>query len=275
MIELPESLTLAKQLNETIQGKTIAEVDAEHTRHSFAWYVGDPKEYDEKIAGKVIGKATGIGSMVEIEVEDYRFVVGDGANVRYFPAGKKLPDRYQTRITFEDDSSMICTVQMYGAMFLFRPVEYDNFYYWVGKEKPMPGTKEFDYEYFCSLREGVSEKLSVKAFLATEQRIPGLGNGVLQDILLKAGLHPKRKLFTLEEADWKRAYDAVLSVLEEMTAAGGRDTEKDLFGCVGGYQTKLSKKNVGGYCPLCGSPIEKQAYMGGTVYVCPACQPLT
>lgn|GEM_PF-2077218 len=30
-----------------------------------------------------------------------------------------------------------------------------------------------------------------KAFLATEQRIPGLGNGVLQDILWTARIHPK------------------------------------------------------------------------------------
>jgi hypothetical protein len=30
------------------------------------------------------------------------------------------------------------------------------------------------------------KKLSLKALLATEQRIPGLGNGVLQDILFKA-----------------------------------------------------------------------------------------
>jgi len=40
---------------------------------------------------------------------------------------------------------------------------------------------------------------SIKFLLATEQRIPGLGNGVLQDILFKAKIHPKRKVADLSE----------------------------------------------------------------------------
>jgi formamidopyrimidine-DNA glycosylase len=43
--------------------------------------------------------------------------------------------------------------------------------------------------------------LSAKAFLATEQRIPGLGNGVLQDILFTAGIHPKRKMAAISEEE--------------------------------------------------------------------------
>lgn len=46
-------------------------------------------------------------------------------------------------------------------------------------------------------------KLSVKAVLATEQRIPGLGNGVLQDILFNAKINPKRKIGSL--ADFEKS----------------------------------------------------------------------
>ena len=68
----------------------------------------------------------------------------------------------------------------------------------VAKSKPSPLSKEFDEAYFEELSlANELQKLSVKAFLATEQRIPGLGNGVLQDILWKAKLHPKRKMNTL------------------------------------------------------------------------------
>jgi formamidopyrimidine-DNA glycosylase len=45
------------------------------------------------------------------------------------------------------------------------------------------------------------QKLSLKAALATEQRIPGLGNGSLQDILWQAHLHPKRKTNTLSDEE--------------------------------------------------------------------------
>lgn len=279
MIEIPESVIIARQLNETVKGKKIMEVQAAHTPHSFAWYTGDPAAYAGIMEGKVIGQATGIGSMIEVELlgdekpeDKYSFVVGDGANLRYFAADAKLPERYQTGITLEDGSKLICTVAMYGAMFLIQPAVYDNFYYQVAKEKPFPGTEGFDYEYFISLREELSGKASVKEFLATHQRIPGLGNGVLQDILLKAGLHPKHKIGTLQESDWRRMYEAVVSVLNEMTSLGGRNTEKTLFGEAGGYQTMLSKKTVGKPCPYCGNIIQKANYLGGTVYFCPECQ---
>lgn len=276
MIEIPESIIIARQLNETVKGKRIVEVQAAHTPHSFAWYEGEPSGYAQVMEGKSIGRATGIGSMIEIELDGgtdrYSFVVGDGANLRYFAPYTKLPERYQTGIMLEDGSHLICTVAMYGSMFLIQPDFYDNFYYLVAKKKPFPGTDNFDYEYFTSLRKELSGKTSIKEFLATHQRIPGVGNGVLQDILLKAGLHPKHKIGTLQEKDWLRIYEAVVSVLEEMTCLGGRDTEKTLFGELGGYRTMLSKKTVGKPCPFCGNIIQKASFLGGTVYFCPHCQ---
>lgn len=272
MIEIPECITIARQLNDTVKGKKIVEVETEHTGHSFAWYHGDPAAYAGQMEGRRIGTAVGIGSMVEIELGEISFVVGDGTNIRYYEPGRKLPERYQMRITLEDESSLVCTVAMYGSLFLIDPETYDNPYYLVAKEKPLPVTEDFDYEYFKELREDVSGRNSIKEFLATKQRIPGLGNGVLQDILLEAGLHPKRKLNTLMEPDWKRMYEAVKKIPAQMLAAGGRNTEKDLFDNPGGYQTKLSKKTVGGPCPYCGNLIQKMNYLGGTVYYCPYCQ---
>ncbi len=274
MLEIPESATLARQLNETVKGKRIADAEAEHTKHGFAWYEGDPSAYARIMRGKQIGESMGIGSMVEIALSPWCLLLGDGVNLRYFPPGKKLPDRYQMRITLEDGASLICTLQMYGAMLLTEPATYDNPWYLAAKERPLPVTEEFDYAYFSKLREGLAGKTSVKEFLATHQRIPGLGNGVLQDILLEAGLHPKRRIQTLDEADWRRMYEAVVRVLKEMLAAGGRDTEKTLFAEPGGYAVRLSRKTVGKPCPYCGSTIEKASYLGGTVYFCPFCQPL-
>ena len=281
MIEIPESITIARQLNESVKGKKIMQAEAVHTPHGFAFYTGDADFYSKVMEGKIIGEAIGIGSMVEIGLDDsdgreeegkYSFVVGDGTNIRLYLPGEKLPQRYQTKLTLEDDSALVCTVQMYGSMILIEPDVYDNFYYQAALQKPLPGTEEFDYEYFCSLNEGLSGNMSVKAFLATEQRIPGLGNGVLQDILFLSGLHPKRKIGTLREIQWKKLYETVVDTIGKMTAAGGRNAEKDLYGEKGGYQTLLSKMTVGKPCKYCGNIIQKANYLGGTVYFCPGCQ---
>ncbi len=292
MLEIPESLTIAGQLNETVQGKRIVEVEAAHTPHSFAWYSGEPGFYSEVMEGREIGVSVGIGSMVEIalgpkhpkmvhlkcgvsEAENsrkYSFIAGDGATIRYFEPGQPLPERYQTRITLEDGSSVICTIRMYGSMSLVQPEVFDNPYYLAAKKKPLPNTKNFTYSYFRGLFDEVSGTMSMKAFLATQQRIPGLGNGVLQDILLEAGLHHKRKIGSLTEVQRRRIYDTVVETLRKMTAGGGRDTEKDLFGKAGGYHTLLSQRAAGRPCPYCGTEIRKANYLGGTVYFCPTCQ---
>ena len=114
--------------------------------------------------------------------------------------------------------------------------------------------------------------MSAKAFLATEQRIPGLGNGVLQDILHKARIHPKRKVETLTDGEREPLFHSVKSTLKEMTAQGGRDTTRDLFSKPGGYRTRLSQITVDKPCPVCGGMIVKQPYMGGSIYFCDGCQ---
>lgn len=43
MIEIPEALTLADQINNTIREKNIVNAIAAHTPHKFAWYHGDPQ----------------------------------------------------------------------------------------------------------------------------------------------------------------------------------------------------------------------------------------
>lgn len=118
------------------------------------------------------------------------------------------------------------------------------------------------------------QKLSAKAFLATEQRIPGLGNGVLQDILYNAGIHPKRKIMKLSDKEIQALFHSVKNTLKEMAQKGGRDTEKDLFGRPGGYATKMSKNTLHQSCSRCGSVIKKETYLGGSIYYCEGCQPI-
>ncbi len=273
MIELPESIALASQLNETIRGKRITNVTAAFTPHKFAWYHGDPQKYHELLSGKVIEKANGIGSMVEILAEDAVILFGDGVGLRIHNENEQKPLKHQMLIEFEDSSAVSAVVQMYGGLMCFRGGEFDNKYYRVAKEKPSPLSDQFDKKYFEGMLSSQDmQKLSAKAFLATEQRIPGLGNGVLQDILYIAGIHPKRKINTLKEDDKDRLFGSIRETLAEMAFKGGRDTEKDLFGCPGGYLTCLSKNTLDKPCTACGGTIRKESYMGGSIYYCEGCQ---
>jgi formamidopyrimidine-DNA glycosylase len=273
MIEIPEATVLARQIDETLKGKRIADAEANHTPHGFAWYSGDPKTYGGRLKGRTVTGAHVFSGNVRIETDGMTLLIS--TPIRYHEKGAMLPEKHQLLIAFEDGSALTCTVQMWGCMFCYStgdeshgvPVQH------FLNPSPTPLDDGFDRAYFDSLLASIDrDKVSAKAFLATEQRIPGFGNGVLQDVLWTARIHPKRKMTTLTEADLAAMFDAVKSVTADMAARGGRDTERDLFGRWGGYKTVLSKNTAGQPCPACGTDIRKEAYLGGAIYYCENCQ---
>jgi len=175
MIEIPEALTLAGQINNTIKRKQIVNVIAAYT----------PQKYHEMLVGKTINTATAYGGMVEINADNTSILIGDGVAFRYREKGEKRPAKHQLLLEFNDSSGVSASIQMYGGIWCFNTDEgFQNLYYKITKEKPSPLSYEFNEAYFNELISAQSvQKLSTKAFLATEQRIPGLGNGVLQDIM--------------------------------------------------------------------------------------------
>jgi formamidopyrimidine-DNA glycosylase len=275
MMELPESDSMARQLNRIVSGKCIAGVTVAHTPHKLAWYYGRKDEYSKLLIGRTVGRAQALGAFVEIAAGRATILLGEGVNIRFHRPGAPRPDKHQLLFDFKDGSALSVSVQMYGGMGCFRTGEFDNVYYKAAKEKPSPLSAGFNRAWFDRLIDDPKvTNLSLKALLATEQRIPGLGNGVLQDVLFQARMHPRKKVATLSTTDIKALFDSVKSTLKSMAAAGGRDTESDIHGQPGGYKTRLCKNTVNKPCAVCGKTIKKEAYLGGSIYYCPGCQKL-
>mgnify|MGYP001056442054 CR=1 FL=1 len=276
MIELPEAVTLARQINANLTGCVVRAVIAGASPHKFAWYHGDPIGYAALLEGCTLLQSAAHGGIVEIQLTRASLTFSDGVNLRLHRQGDPIPAKHQLLLTFEDGSALSASVQMYGGLICWAAGDvYDNSYYLVAKEKPSPlDTALFTEAYFIQLLASPEvQKLGAKAALATEQRIPGLGNGVLQDVLWHARLSPRRKVDGLSIEETHNLFTALKRTLAEMTHLGGRDTEKDLFGQPGGYLTIMSAKNAGAPCPGCGRPIRKEPYLGGSVYYCAQCQP--
>lgn len=270
MLELPEVLTLVRQLNESVKNRRIRKVWPPTKAHKFCWYNGEPEEYDKALSGSRIAGAEGFGTFAELIFDNGRkLCVNDGVNLRLMPAGK-VPGNYQLMMELDDGQALVFTVTMYGGIFE-HDGSYDNHYYLASRNSTSPFAQDFPAYYLRIFSES-KPTLSAKAFLATEQRFPGIGNGTLQDILFEAGIHPKRKIGTLEQKERDKLLQTVMKVLNDMTKLGGRDTEKDLFGASGGYKTRMSKNTAGTDCGQCGGTILKENYLGGSVYFCPECQ---
>jgi formamidopyrimidine-DNA glycosylase len=275
MLELPEAVVISRQLSEKILGKKIVKVTAAQSPHKFAWYYGDPQDYHNLLGGKIVVNAASYGGWVEIKAGDFIVAFCDGINLRFHRQHEKRPQKHQLLIELDDSSAISASVQMYGGLLCFKEDEIPNEYYLQAKDKPSPLSDQFDRAYFDRIiSKPEAKELSAKALLATKQRIPGLGNGILQDILFNAKIHPKRKVKTFTKDNLENLYKSIRFTLPEMVSRGGRDTEKDLFGNFGGYKTIASKLTVDKPCDECGCFIKKEPYMGGSIYYCSGCQKL-
>jgi len=278
MLEAPEARLFATQLAGVLTGKTIETVIAGFTPHKFTFYNPAPEAFAGVLVGRTVTGARPVGGMVEILAGEVSLVFTDGVNFRYIEPPGDLPRSHQLLIGFTDQSCLTASVRMYGGIISFtgrKPEGNLAGYYETALNRPQVLSDGFTREYFMSLVEDPAVRnKSVKALLATGQRISGLGNGALQDILFHAGIHPKTGTSRLSSRELDKLYESIKCTLGKMVAEGGRDCETDIFGRKGGYRAVLSKDTAGSPCPVCGAAIIKENYMGGSVYYCPVCQPL-
>lgn len=290
-MSLAENYVISNQFQKTVVGKNIVKAVVNQNPHSFVWFALEPRhafcahqtsnqnaeKYEELLVGKTVDKS-------EVHFGAYGtfnfLYIGDRAlmfNIptRYYAKSEPLPKRHQLLLTFDDNSSLVFCGSLGGPIFLF---EVDNDGLAIGyKPSGFPSvlSDDFSHDFFLTLIKNTELKsLSAKAFLATKNRIPGLDNFILHEILWEAKVNPKSKMAALTEDDFINMYAAIKKVFPEAIKTGGRDTEKDLFGSWGGYITKASKNTLGKPCKRCGDLILKEAYLGGAVYYCPSCQPL-
>jgi formamidopyrimidine-DNA glycosylase len=275
MFELPEFVTLAKQMNGMLTGKTIQSGQLGNSPHKFVWYNRSHEEFDRLTKRKTIGEARVKGKWLFIPLEPgYVLLLGEcGGKVLYHAPGARVPKKYHLYITFEDDSFLTATTQMWGAMELYEKGEEQNRQYVKGM-RTTPIEPAFTIDYFCALVDDLVEgkKRSAKGLLTQDQIIPGLGNAIAQDILFRARLHPRHPIADLSTGQRRALYHAIVNTVGEVIDKGGRYDEYDLHGNRGGYVRTMDRNALGRPCPECGGEIEKIHYLGGACYLCPNCQ---
>lgn len=275
MFEISEYTVLARQINATLTGKTIRVGELGNSPHKFVWYNRSHEEFAHLTAGKVIGPAQVQGRWLSIPLETgYTLLFGEcGGKILFHLAGAPLPVKYHLLIRFDDGSAFSATTQMWGAMELYETGKEQEREYIKGM-RPTPLDPAFTFDYFNNLIDELlqGQKRSAKSLLTQEQTIPGLGNASAQDILFRAKIGPRRSLAEFNPGQRRDLYAAIVDVVGEIIAGGGRNDESDLFGQPGKYIRVMDSAAAGKPCPDCGTTVQKMQYLGGACYFCPKCQ---
>jgi formamidopyrimidine-DNA glycosylase len=284
MIELPEAIFISSQINENLIGKVVDKVIKDQNPHKFAFPMKDsdqigseyvPADFQKILKGKAIKKSWSDSNIIFVQLgSDYLLSLGcGGENIIYHENDDSIPKKHQLLIEFTDNTFLTVTISGWGEVRLMKVNEVDKHPH-IDKNKIDPLSKNFTLTKFYEMIEQLPEnkKCSAKKFYITDPGLRGIGNGVIQDIFFLAKIHPKREMKTLSQKERKTLYETTRTELQKMVRLGGRDSEKDLFGNNGGYQKVMHSKSKGTPCPECQTPITKQQYLGGSIYVCPTCQ---
>lgn len=279
MIEMPEAMTIAKQMNATLIGKKISKFSRGNLTHKFLWLNRSDEEYKNVLPGLVVTGASSYGRSMYLFLGDYMLWWSDtGGKLLYHEPGQGLPKKYHLRWEFSDDSTLTFAMQMWGGVKLLDKTEFEI----IPKEETglPPLHPEFTLERFDQMLDEYPEKTSkgIKGFLVAtgyvmSNHIQGLGNAIVQDILYNADLSPKRKTDDINPDKREKLYMAIQDTIEEAIEKGGRYDEVDLFGNNGAYIRLMDSKTAGLPCRRCGTGIQKISYLGGACYLCPSCQP--
>jgi len=275
MIELPEAVTLARQIEDELTGLRIESVTIANDRPKFMFLSEDLDTYAARLVGRRIETVSGSGKWIPATLDSGNLLLlGElFGRLAYVPSGEELPKKAHAVVAFEGGGRLVMTVQAWGGFLALTPEEYAAHPY-AGSQGISPMDDAFTFERLDGILDdsGKWSRKPIKAFLVHEGNVCGIGNGYLQDILFRAKLSPKRKVPDLSPAERARLHHAIVVTMTEAIEKGGRDTEKDLYGEPGSYVPILDRRAKDRPCPDCGTPIEKISYLGGSCYVCPYCQ---
>ncbi len=278
MLEMPEAVTIAAQMNSTLQGRTVARFARGPLTHKFLWLNRPDEEYQSMLAGRTVSGASAFGRSIYLRLDGCLLWWSDtGGSLLFHEPGEDLPKKYHLLWEFGDGAHLTFAMQMWGAVKLLDGAEFGERPHAEAGVQPL--SPEFSFERFDRMLDAYPERTSkgVKGFLvATGHAVPdpinGLGNAYVQDILFRAGIDPRRKVMHIDAQERRSLHAAIQETMAQAIELGGRDEEVDLYGWPGRYARLMGSKTAGKPCPNCRTPILKIAYLGGACYLCPKCQ---
>ncbi len=277
-IELPEAKILAGQMNKELWGKRIKSYhlqDYERLQR-IGMLDKDTKSFDQLVNGK-IESVTSRGNVIRVKLNNGMNLIlapEYGGKIFYHTSEKTVPSKFHLKVDFGDDTVLTVRLTSMGLIHALKDSDLKRSYVFrrdFNSEVPSPIDEEFTFERFSKLL--VENNRVLKSVLVGKDAVVvGLSNSAFQDILYRAGLHPKRKASELSKDERRALFNAIRLMLQERIRLNGKDQFYDLYGNQGGYSPAMGPNMKHRTCPKCGTPIEKLSVGGGHVYLCPNCQ---
>ena len=274
MPELPETETIARDLNETISGRRIEsariskpDVLREVSGRTFIRRVKDATIVRSWRRAKLIVTDLSTGDRLVVQP---RFT---GAMIVEHNGLDPAQLAYSTlRLQLDDGRALhYCDVRRLGTVALMTPDRFEQYSTALGVE---PLDQSFTQAQLSGVLRVTNQP--VKKVLMDQHRIAGIGNIYANEALWRARIDPSRAAMSLSQAESKLLRNEIVAVLEESIALRGTSFRdyRDARGERGHFAEKLQAYGREGLpCFRCGRKlIGTHAIDGRATVFCASCQ---
>lgn len=277
MPELPEVETIRGDLAETVVGRRIV---------GAVLYVPevvkapDPEGFVQKIRGKAIEEVNRRGKYLLIRLSgEWTWAVHLMLEGQFLYLAQDAPTESNTKLSIRLDNGYelrLRDVVGFAKTWLVSTESLSEILP-LDELGPEPLTPEFSLECF---RQRLCRHSGILKPLLLDQRVvAGIGNIYADEALFAARIHPKRKVDSLSEKEFKDLYTAIQAVIKEGLQDRGtsarRSLYRDIWGRKGHHQDHLLVfRKAGEPCPGCPGAIQELRVGGRATFICPNCQRL-
>lgn len=138
---------------------------------------------------------------------------------------------------------------------------------WWSDLPPQPHEPAFSRPYFLQCLQH-HPRAPLKAFLLNQDRCPGIGNWMADEICFRVRLHPAERLQNLSLALRQELWRSTRKVARDALRVIGTDWSTPPPSWLFNHRWRK-----GGTCPRDGSPLIRDSVAGRTTAFCPLCQP--
>jgi formamidopyrimidine-DNA glycosylase len=289
MPELPEVETVRRGLEPVLAGKRILHA----TTRRGSLRIPFPPRFTERLKGRKVLRLRRRAKYLLADLDDGETLVihlGMSGRMTVYRHGRAKPlgDFEQESVPAEEghgphdhvifETSAPAKIvftdhRRFGLMTLAETAKLDEHKLLKGLG-PEPLSDGFNAAYLDAALKG--KKTSIKAALADQRIVAGLGNIYVNEALFRARISPKRKALTVPGARAHKLVAAIRHVLKDAIRAGGstlRDYAK-ADGTSGYFQHRFKVYDrEGAPCPnKCGGTIKRIVQTGRSTFYCPKCQ---
>lgn len=273
MPELPETETIARDLNEMISGRAITKATV--VREDVLRLVS-PRRFKSSVEGDSIVRAWRRAKNVVIDLASSNRILVQPRFTGVLSVVADAVDGYGTyeciRLALDDGRALTYSdVRRLGTFTVANPNQFRAI-------NSALGVEPLDPDFTAARLSGILRETSkpVKTLLMDQRRIAGCGNIYASEALWRAGIDPSRPSVSLDDEEARALRDSLVAVLQDSIAARGttfRDY-RDASGGRGAFSEQLAAYGRGGEpCRRCGRRlVVTHAIDGRSTFFCYGCQ---